>query len=63
MEQELFELDMERQYEDESFALDEVNVRLQEVSNELMDEELELAYDDYMKAIMRAYYNPEFYNY
>lgn len=61
MEQELFELDMERQYEDSSFALDTVNCDLQCASQELVSAQVELVYDEYLAAIMRLYYNPEFY--
>ena len=62
MEQELFELDMERQYEDSAFELDSVNLDLQAESQQQISVQQELAYDHYLAEIMRIYYNPEFYS-
>lgn len=62
MEQELFELDMERQYEDESFALDQVNLELQQATQEHMDAAIEAAYDEYVDEIMSMYHNPEYWD-
>lgn len=62
MEQELFELDMERQYEDNSFQFDSVNCDLQCAAQDLVSAEIEAAYDEYLAEMMRLYNNPEFYS-
>lgn len=58
MEQELFELDMERQYEDDSFVQDEVNQELQQITESQIDDEVEAAYDEYLAEMFRLYYPP-----
>jgi hypothetical protein len=63
MDQELFELDMERMYEDDSFTLDEANRELQEATAELAEEELEAVYDEYMTALMRHFLDPYAYSF
>lgn len=62
MEQELFQLDMERQYEDPSFELDSVNGDLQQAGQEVLAAQIELAYDEYLAAIMQLCYNPQRYS-
>ena len=52
----LFEMDMERQYVDPSWGLDEVNAELQLVSQSAMDAEIEAAYDEMLNSIMNSYY-------
>ena len=52
----LFEMDMERQYVDSSWGLDEVNAELQLVSQSAMDAEIEAAYDEMLNSIMNFYY-------
>ena len=61
MEQELFELDMERMYEDDSFSLDQANRELQELGVEQMDQLVEAAYDEYLDAMMSLYHHPDSY--
>lgn len=63
MDQELFELDMERMYEDDSFTLDEANRELQEASAELMEAELEAVYDEYLTVMMRNFLDPYAYSF
>lgn len=58
MEQELFELDMERMYEDNSFTLDQANLELQEAADEQVALEIEAVYDEYLDEMMRLYYPP-----
>ena len=52
----LFEMDMERQYVDPSWGLDEVNAELQLLSESSMDAEIEAAYDEMLDSIMNCYY-------
>lgn len=52
----LFEMDMERQYVDSSWGLDEVNAELQLLSESSMDAEIEAAYDEMLDSIMNCYY-------
>jgi hypothetical protein len=51
----MYELDMERMYEDETFELDMVNAELQLASQELQDAEVEQAYDEMMASWLRMY--------
>jgi hypothetical protein len=51
----MYELDMERMYEDETFELDMVNAELQLASQELQEEEAEQAYDEMMASWLRMY--------
>jgi hypothetical protein len=51
----MYELDMERMYEDETFELDMVNAELQLASHELQDAEVEQAYDEMMASWLRMY--------
>jgi len=48
MEQKLYELDMERQYEDDSFRLDGINSLLQLVSNDQQEQKIEELYNDWL---------------
>ena len=52
----MYELDMERMYEDESFTLDEANRLLQEETAVQLEEATELAYDEYLQSILSRYY-------
>lgn len=52
----LFEMDMERQYEDYSWGLDTLNSELQLISESAMDEKIEAAFDEMMDSIMQCYY-------
>ena len=52
----LFEMDMERQYNDPSWGLDTVNSELQLLSESAMDAEIEAAYDEMLYSIMNCYY-------
>ena len=52
----LFEMDMERQYVDPSWGLDEVNAELQLLSESSMDAEIEAAYDEMLDSIKNCYY-------
>ena len=52
----LFEMDMERQYNDPSWGLDTVNAELQLLSESAMDAEIEAAYDEMLYSIMNCYY-------
>ena len=51
----MYELDMERMYEDETFELDMVNAELQLASHELQDADVEQAYDEMMASWLRMY--------
>ena len=51
----LWELDMERQYEDHAFFLDQVNQELQIVGQEALDAEIEQQYDEYLAALLREF--------
>lgn len=51
----MYELDMERMYEDETFELDMVNAELQLASQELQDADVEQAYDEMMASWLRMY--------
>ena len=51
----MYELDMERMYEDETFELDMVNAELQEAAQDLQEEEAEQAYDEMMASWLRMY--------
>jgi hypothetical protein len=51
----MYELDMERMYEDETFELDMANAELQLASQELQDAEVEQAYDEMMASWLRMY--------
>jgi len=51
----MYELDMERMYEDETFELDMLNAELQLASQELQDAEVEQAYDEMMASWLRMY--------
>ena len=53
----MYELDMERFYEDEAFTLDEINAELQEVAQDLQAQEVEQAYDDMLASLFRSYIN------
>ena len=55
----LFEMDMERQYNDPSWGLDTVNAELQLLSESAMDAEIEAAYDEMLDSIMNCY-NPKY---
>jgi hypothetical protein len=50
----LWELDMERSYEDSAFFLDELNLELQATGQQEIDQQVELMYDDYLAALFRA---------
>ena len=63
MEQELYELDMERQYEDQSFILDEINLELQAATERMVEDAIEAAYDEFLDEMMRLYYPPVEYNF
>jgi len=54
----MYELDMERMYEDETFELDMANAELQEAAQDLQEEEVEQAYDEMMFSILRLYNYP-----
>jgi len=51
----LWELDMERSYEDSAFFLDELNLELQATGQQEIDQQVELMYDDYLAALFRAF--------
>jgi hypothetical protein len=51
----MYELDMERMYEDETFTLDMINAELQEAAQDLQEEEAEQAYDEMMASWLRMY--------
>jgi hypothetical protein len=51
----LWELDMERQYEDHAFFLDQVNQELQIVGQAALDAEVEQQYDEYLAALLREF--------
>jgi len=55
-DQMLFEIDMERQYEDPSWGLDYVNSELQLESGSATEEEIEAAYDEMLQSILQFYY-------
>lgn len=52
----LFEMDMERQYDDPSWGLDAVNAELQLESDSATKEEIEAAYDEMLQSILQFYY-------
>ena len=56
MDRFMYEVDMERMYEDSSFPFDEVNGVLQEIGHENQEEAVEAAYDEMLESIMRFYY-------
>lgn len=56
MDRAMFEVDMERMYEDSSFSLDEINGLLQSIGQEMQAEAVEAAYDEMLDSIMRLYY-------
>jgi hypothetical protein len=49
----MYELDMERMHEDESFWIDEVNAELQAAAQELQAADIEQAYDEMLASWMR----------
>jgi hypothetical protein len=51
----MWELDMERGYEDEAFFLDEINLELQALGQQEITEQVELMYDEYLAALFRAF--------
>ena len=63
MEQELYELDMERQYEDQSFILDEINLELQATTEESTEAAIEAVYDEFLDEMLRLYYPPVEYDF
>jgi len=53
----MFEMDMERQYVDLSWGLDEVNSELQIEAQALIEAEIEAAYDEWLDSVLAAYYH------
>ena len=51
----LWELDMERRYEDDTFFLDQVNMELQECAEQEIDAQTELEYDQYLAEMFRLF--------
>lgn len=62
MDQELFEMDMERQYEDSSFKLDGINLDLQCICQQKIIDQQQFVFDEYQAEMQRVCYNPEFYS-
>lgn len=52
----MYELDMERMYEDDSFVMDGVNADLQLIAQEQQEAVIEAAYDEMLDSIMQLYY-------
>lgn len=62
MDQELFEMDMERQYEDSSFELDNVNLDIQCICQQKNTDQQQFIFDQFQAEMQLVYYNPEFYS-
>ena len=62
MDRVMYEVDMERMYEDDSFVFDGLNADLQLIAQEQQEAVVEAAYDEMLNSIMRLYYpqNDEF---
>lgn len=62
MDRVMYEVDMERMYEDDSFVFDGLNADLQIIAQEQQEAVVEAAYDEMLNSIMRLYYpqNDEF---
>lgn len=62
MDRVMYEVDMERMYEDDSFVFDGLNADLQLIAQEQQEAVVEAAYDEMLDSIMRLYYpqNDEF---
>lgn len=56
MDRMMYEVEMERMYEDDSFVLDGVNGDLQQIAQELQEDIVEAAYDEMLASIMNSYY-------
>lgn len=56
MDQQLFELDMERQYEDDSFVLDPINSELQLVSSQRLEQHIDDLYSDWLASMTEKFY-------
>lgn len=62
MDRVMYEVDMERMYEDDSFVFDGLNADLQLIAQEQQEAVVEAAYDEMLNSIMRLHYpqNDEF---
>ncbi len=57
MDHQLFALDMERQYEDDSFVLDPINSELQLVSAQQLEQHIDDVYSDWLASMMEKFYS------